>query len=397
MEKILMIENVDLSLNDAPKVHFLNLAKEFTKLGFNVCGILPKPRKKLDFETERLPFKIIFTPAPFKSIRVLGTFLKYLFQPPAITKEVFRKPNFIYIRLSPYSIIPCLWINLVKIFIKKSNVKVVGELNGWIPDEWKINGVSSWRIAVVEKLLRWNVQLIDGLRVVTVGLKDIILPKTKINPRKIFVVGNGTDTELFRPVDKIKAREKIGIDHNLSVIGFVGNLAKWQGVEYLIEAAPIILKDIPNVQFVIVGGGPELKNLKQQVKRLKISEKIIFIGRVSYREVPHYINSFDIATATFTVERNKKCGLSPLKIYDYAACGIPIVASRLPGLEIIEKYNIGVLATPEKPREVANAVIKLLRDTQKRKIMGERARKIAEQNFSWNKVTKEIAQNIKNI
>lgn len=394
-KKILIIEDVDLSINIGPKIHFLNLAKEFTKLGFNVCAILPKPQGKLEFEVNQFPFKIIFTPFSIKKNHIFRNLLRCLSQFPSVTKELFKKPRFVYIRLSSYSIIICLWINLVKFFARKTKVKIIGELNGWIPDEQRTTKTNFWKIFFVEKFLRWNIQLVNILRVVTPGLKNIVLSQTKINSKKVFVVGSGTDTDFFRPINKVEARKKIGLDLNSFIVGFVGNLVKWQGVEYLIKAIPTILKDIPNVQFVIVGDGPELKNLKQQAEQLKISEKIIFTGEVLYKEVPYYINSFDIATATFIVARNKKCGLSPLKIYDYAACGIPIVAPRIPGLETIEKYNIGVLVTPEKPREMANAVIDLLRNPQKREAIRRKARQVAEQNFSWERTAQEIVKYVR--
>jgi len=394
MKKILMIEDVYLDANNAPKIHFLNLAREFSKLGFAIHALLPCPEKKLNFRIEQLPFKVTFTPRPLKNVPILRVFLRYFFQLPQITKEVLKKPNFIYIRFSHCTIIPCLWIKLIKIFIKAKDIKIVGELNGWIPDDWKARDLSVWRIIIVKKLLKWNLQLVDSLRVVATGLKDIILSQIEINPKKIFVVSNGTDIKLFRPMNKTEARRKIGIDPNLPVIGFAGHLWKLQGVEYLIKAVPIILNTMPNIQFLIVGDGFELKNLKQQVERLGISKKVIFTGQILYEKVPYYINSFDIATAPLIIEGNRRSGASSLKIYDYAACGIPVIASQTPGLEIIEKYNIGILVEPEKPQEIANVVVELLRDAQRRKIMGEKARRIAEKNFSWKKTAQGIVKYI---
>lgn len=391
MKKILMIEDVDLSINIGPKVHFLNLAKEFTKLGFNVCTILPKLQGELEFAVNQFPFKIIFTPFSIKKNHIFRNLLRCLSQFPSVTKELFKKPKFVYIRLSSYSIIICLWINLVKFFTRKTKVKIIGELNGWIPDEQRTTKTNFWKIFFAEKFIRWNIQLVNILRVVTPGLKNIVLSQTKINSKKVFVVGNGTDIKLFRPMNKIKVREKIGVDPNLPVIGFVGNLVKWQGVEYLIQAAPLILKEIPNTRFLIVGDGQMKKELISLVERAKISDKFIFIGAIPHKKIPDYINASDICVA---LKKPMSIGFSPLKLYEYMACGKPVIASKIAGFEILKLNNIGILVKPENPQEIASAVIELLGDTQRRKIMGERARQVAEQNFSWEKIAQKIIKNI---
>lgn len=394
IKKILMIEDVDLSINTAPKIHFLNLAKEFASLGFSVCGILPQPQKKLDFEINKLPFKIIFTPTPFQNIRIVGNILKCFLQFPVITKELLRGPKLIYIRFFPLAIIPCLWISLIKKIFYKTTIKVIGEVNGWIPDEWKVNGTPLWRIIFVKYLLKYSTHLVDNLLAVTPGTKNIFISETGIDPNKIFVVGNGTDVELFKPINKKKAKEAIGLNSNLLVVGFIGYLAKWQGVENLLKCVPIVIKEIPSTCFLIVGEGPELQRLKKKAKQLDITNNVIFTDEISYEQVHIYVNSFDIGVAPFITDRNQKIGLSPLKVRDYAACGIPIIASRVKGMELIQKYGIGILVGPENYQAWAEAILALLKNPQKRKEMGRKARTFAEHNFSWKIIAEAIIKEV---
>lgn len=392
IKKILMIEDVDLSINTAPKIHFLNLAKEFTNLGFLVCGILPRPQKKLDFDINKLPFKIVFTPTPFQNVHIGGNILKCFLQLPVITKELLKEPKLVYIRFFPLVIIPCLWISLIKKIFYKTTIKVIGEVNGWIPDEWEVNGVPLWRIALVKYLLKYSTYVVDGLRAVTTGVKNVFAHKTGMSPNKIFVAGNGTDIELFKPMNKRKAKRVIGLNSNLLTVGFIGYLAKWQGIENFINCMPIVLKQNPNVSFLIVGGGPELQRLKKKTKQLNIADNVIFTGEISYKQVSIYVNSFDIAVAPKV--GLGKMGFSSLKIRDYAACGIPIIASRVKGMELIKKYGIGILVGPENHQAWAETILALLKNPQKRKEMGRKARRLAEQKFSWSIIAKAIIKEV---
>jgi len=84
--------------------------------------------------------------------------------------------------------------------------------------------------------------------------------------------------------------------------------------------------------------------------------------------------------------------VSPLKIYEYGACGKAIVTSRLPGLEFIEQYETGVLVQPDNAEELAAAIIKLLREPELRRQMGENGRKYVVKNHSWESVAKRVAE-----
>lgn len=215
-----------------------------------------------------------------------------------------------------------------------------------------------------------------------------------INESKIFVVGNGTDISHFRPIKRDKALKAMGLKPDYYYVGFIGGLSKWQGIDLILRAAPMILKETPWVRFLIIGDGPEYKNLRSLSRKVRIEKECIFTGSVSYEKAPFYINSFDVAIAPFIRERNEEIGLSPLKIRDYAACGTPIVASKIKGLEIIEENNIGILVDPEDEKKMVNAIIILLKNPEVRKEMGERARELAEKEFSWRKIAREILDKV---
>ena len=162
-------------------------------------------------------------------------------------------------------------------------------------------------------------------------------------------------------MDQEQVKAELGLENSKKYVCFVGHLAAWQGVEFLIYASPLILEKCPDVRFLVVGDGAMKNKLLEITSELGLSDKFIFTGRVPYESVPLYINAADVCVAPFIKERNSKIGLSALKTYEYLACGKPIVASSIPGVkDLIDSSGGGISVTPENPTELAAAVIKLI-------------------------------------
>lgn len=386
--KILMNAVFDLEKGNAPRIHFRAIAREFKNSGHEVKAILPKPSKAINKgELESFFTTVFWTPSIYGGL--FGQTIKGIMQLRTILRLIFKeKPDIFYSRF--YLIAPLSYI-LIKLV--RSPVVIVSEHNGYLYDEMKIMGFSSLKTFIAERLQLLGAQFSDKVRVVTEGMKDLLV-QNGISESKIFVVGNGTNISHFRPIKHDEALKAMGLKPDYYYVGFIGGLSKWQGIDLILRAAPIILKETPWVRFLIIGDGPEYKNLRSLSKKLGIEKECIFTGSVPYKKAPFYINSFDVATAPFIRERNERIGLSPLKIRDYAACGIPMVASRVKGLEMVEENNIGILVNPEDEEKLANAIIILLKNSEMRKEMGQRAREFAEREFSWKKTAREILDNI---
>lgn len=384
-KRILMIGEVDFSKDDAPKVHFLNLAVNFSKLGWKTKAIMYSPEKELCGE-EIKSINMNFVPNPLlgnKLVRIA----KYLLIVPLIIVKIFSfKPQIIYFRFSPPAFLYLLSIRLYRFF--SLNYKVIIEFNDWVSEQRAIQNEREFKVKIIEYLQVKSVHFSDYVRVITTGIKEkLLFHGTKEN--KISVIGNGTDINHFTPIDKTEAKKEIGLNPEYLCVGFIGNFAIWQGLDYLIQAIPNVLKAKNNVNFILVGDGPEMQKINNKVSQFRIKE-VILTGRVSYKEAGKYINAFDIGIAPFIEERNASIGLSPLKIRDYAACGVPIITSRIAGLEMVEEENIGILVPPNDSVSLSKAIIELLNNTEKRKKMGKKGRKIAEQYYSWNKIANQI-------
>ena len=234
----------------------------------------------------------------------------------------------------------------------------------------------------------------DALIAVTPGIKRYLV-QHGVDENKLWVIGNGANTELFKPMSQSIVRSELRLDPVSKYVCFVGNLAPWQGVEYLIKAAPLVMEKNLQVKFLIVGDGVLRNKLEKMVCDFGLNEDFIFTGTVLYEDVPKYINASDVCV----VPKLKVFGYgySPLKLYEYMACGKPVIATDTEGFEILEKHNAGMLVNPEVSQELSDAIVKLLQNEKLRKKYSENGRRYVVENYSWKNVVKKVANVCENM
>jgi glycosyltransferase involved in cell wall biosynthesis len=291
-----------------------------------------------------------------------------------------KRPDLLYSRESLFT------FPLAKLF----RIPLIVEVNGLFFDEWRLtkaSGIKKWTGYILCSLHEKTYKYADHLIAVTANIKGALQSKYKIDPKKITVVENGANIELFRPMDIKEARGILGLSQDYHYVCFIGSLIQWQGVEFLVSASPAILKRYPNTSFLIVGNGPTYYSLIDLAGRLGVSSNFIFTGTVPYERVPLYINASDICVVP---KRAMSSGYSPLKLYEYMACGKPVIASRISGFEVLEECNAGLLVNPEDLQEFAGAINSLLADPQLRILQGENGRRQVVENRSWKIVAGKV-------
>ncbi len=321
---------------------------------------------------------------------------KYLVQPSyelilpfyLLYSFIRNRPNVLYLRQNSFPIFPIILCKILKI-------PSVVEVNGLVLDELKVNNSKSFAYRVFSHLAllseKLNYRYCDRIVSVTDKLKEELVNLYAVPEGKIIVINNGANTDLFKPMNQERVKAELHLEESKKYVCFVGNLAAWQGVEFLIYASPFILEKCPDVRFLIVGDGAMKNKLLEVTSELGLSDKLIFTGRVPYESVPRYINASDVCVAPFIKGRNAKIGLSALKTYEYLACGKPIVASSIPGVkDLIEFSGGGISVSPENPEELANAVVALILDENTRALMGERGCKYVVENHSWHGFSRKI-------
>jgi len=377
--KIDMLYNIVLKQYElnAAVTHTISLYDALTNICDHVRLILPHP--ELDFPIRK---GITFTPSLKKSIGVflyvnyiycnIMLFLKYL---SFIKKE--GKPHIIYSR----GVIP------VPVLLSKIlNVPIIFEINSIRSEEIILEGYSEFISKMIGIDMQLNCKLSNKIITVTQEIKDYLIKEYYIREEKILVITNGVNTNLFYPKNKEKSKLELNLDKTKKYVCFVGSLAPWQGLEYLIEAAPMIIKEQPETMFLIVGDGLLKKDLEKLVFEKKLQKYYIFTGSKPHEEVPEYINASDICVC---YKKPLTSGFSPLKMYEYMACGKPVIASEAKGFEFVKEKKVGLLVEAENAEKLSFAIVELLNNEKLSKDMGENGLKISKQN-SWNSAAIKI-------
>jgi glycosyltransferase involved in cell wall biosynthesis len=222
--------------------------------------------------------------------------------------------------------------------------KYVVEVNGLAPVEMKINAVSGGWITFVTFMERIIYKLSDQVVVPSVLIRDYLVRNYGVKKNSVLVVSNGANPEFSRPMDKTECRNQLGLPSDGHYLVFVGSLKQWHGIDRLVPLMPALVAECPNLYLLIVGDGDKREDLKRRIDEKHMSRNIILIGHVPFEKVPVYINAGDICLAPYFEEGLNETGISPLKIFEYMACGRPIITNPVGGLDaLFSEHEIGVM------------------------------------------------------
>jgi glycosyltransferase involved in cell wall biosynthesis len=198
---------------------------------------------------------------------------------------------------------------------------------------------------------------------------------------KVVVVPNAVDPRRF--LDPPAAAFP-GAD-GVFTIGFVGTLKPWHGLSLLAEAFQEFHALHPMSRLLIVGDGPERARLEEQSNGLNV----IFTGAVASDSIPALLASMDVAVAPYP--KIEPFYFSPLKLYEYMAAGLPIVASRIGQIEKVIDHGItGWLVEPGNPKALCEAMLALVNDPELRRRLGNAGRAAAFERHTWDSAVRRI-------
>jgi glycosyltransferase involved in cell wall biosynthesis len=222
--------------------------------------------------------------------------------------------------------------------------------------------------------------------------KQHLVDVWRVNPEKIYVMPNGVDVSLFGAQhDPSPVRRKYGLD-DLPVVGFVGGFQSWHGIDLLVESFARIRNAVPNCKLLLVGDGPYRMNVEDKIEELGMSTDVIITGLVPQNQVPELLSAMDVAVIPYP-KLPKELWFSPLKLYEYMAAGKAIVASGSGQItEVIrDEYN-GVLVKPGDVNELADKILNLLDNADRRAWLGNNAHQQAIERHSWQGYTRKLVE-----
>lgn len=219
--------------------------------------------------------------------------------------------------------------------------------------------------------------------------------KLRVAEEKVTCIPWGIDTELFKPMPekRLEIRNRLGLKDDDFVLGYCGRLSPVKGIDTLIQAVHNLLGEHDNIRLLIIGGAGDSGGNLNMIREYEghahslLNDKVIFTGWVRPEQVPFYLQATDVCAApSFSESGGGHAAES-------SACGIPVVASRIGGLQdIVKDKSTGFLVTPGNVGELAGKIRILLENPDLVGRMGREARKHVVENYHWDAIAQKYME-----
>lgn len=236
----------------------------------------------------------------------------------------------------------------------------------------------------------------DGVIAISHALKNWLVGKG-VEADKISVVPNAVDTNRFKPMEPdTSLKQELGLEGK-TVIGFIGSLTKYEGLEFLIDAVDGLAKKGSPVALLIVGDGPYAGGLKDKLGTMGNPGHVKMTGRVPFSEVERYYSIVDILPfprRDFDVCRY----VPPLKILEAMAMEKCVMISSLaPLLEMVTDGETGVVVKPDDVVSLSSGLEELLTNPDRIRLLGRQAGVWVREERSWESVSNKVLHVYRNI
>lgn len=211
-----------------------------------------------------------------------------------------------------------------------------------------------------------------------------------IKKENILVAPNGVNVEHFQrqSFDK-KILKKYSLSDKDKILVYSGSFLWWKGVDDLVRAMKYV--KIKNAKLLLIGGyGKEYDEMVELVKKEKLEKKIVFTGYLPQSEMIDLLYCSKIAIIPNNKSEEGENYTSPIKLFEYMSCGLPIIASDLKAMRAVlkEKKN-GMFFQPEDEKDLAEKIDNLLNDEKLMELMSKNNKRDVKQ-YTWEEKAREI-------
>jgi glycosyltransferase involved in cell wall biosynthesis len=306
------------------------------------------------------------------------------------------KPDLIYARQNYSGILPIFFARLFAVPYFAEVNSIVNQSTNKV-----INLKTILKKFMEHKCLRFSNLIITPSET----LNQRIFSRYKLPLSKIYAVPNGFNERVFYPKSTnlldISQFNTIGPEN--TVVGFVGSMGEWQGINVFKQSILELSSDITTEKIIYLLVGDYVKNMKDMlnpqlntgsvkddiqsfISDNHLEGKVIYTGRIDYEKSADYINVCDILVAPYTRKSIESGGGSPMKLYAYLGCERPVIISDLGEFtdsEALKKHKAAYLIEPDNPHELAMAIKKLKNDPDLRKEIAVNGKKFVIENRKW--------------
>lgn len=263
---------------------------------------------------------------------------------------------------------------------KKAGVMHILEMNSpYIEEKLELEGNSGLRD---EARLReaWQLSKSKHIVVVSSSLREYFMLEHRTFAGKFSVIPNAIDPEKGQvSEDEVHAvRRQYGLEGK-TVIGWVGSIQPWHGIQALINGFTNVAKSVPEAVLLVVGSGETIAQMKSLAEASGVGERIHFTGYIPHDRVFAHIAAMDVCVLPDT-----KWYCSPIKIFEYGLLGKAIVATQHAAvLDVMVPDVDGLIIEPGKPDQLEGALVRLLKDPQLRTELGARFQEKVLRDHTW--------------
>ena len=362
--KIALVSPYDFVYPGGVVNHILALNNQFVKMGHDVRIIAPASRAVDDAGCQ---FVAIGKARP---IPVRGTTIRIAISLRLASKikEVLAREKFDIIHLhEPFMPMLCSAILRFSDTVNVGTFHAAGSKPGYY-----------WGWPISAYMLRRRRQKLVGKIAVS---KPAMKFASKYVPGHYDIIPNGIDLGHFSsgvlPIEEF-------CDGKINIL-FVGRLEKRKGLDYLLKAYRQVKKEFPESRLIVVGPGTRFRRkYEKQVSKSGLTD-VVFIGHISYDELPRYYKTADIFCAPATGQES-----FGIVLLEAMAVGKPIVATNIEGYAgVLTHGQEGLLVPPKNDRGLAQALLRLMSDDSLRRQMGDRGL-VTAQEYNWEKVARRV-------
>jgi glycosyltransferase involved in cell wall biosynthesis len=282
-----------------------------------------------------------------------------------------------------------LWSTAAANAAARTGIPWVLEVNAPLAEEAaRHRGLALSGLAGYLQRERWKAA--DAVFAVSSRLAETIV-SAGTSASNVHVLPNGYDDRVFRP----SAGDRAHRESHAFTVAFVGSLKPWHGVDRLVDAFLRLRANDDDWRLLLVGDGPLAAPLRERLTRSAPAGTFEMTGAVPHDEVPAALAAADVAVAPYPPTDDFY--FSPLKVVEYAALGLPIVASRIGQIaELLENGRSALLTEPGDVQELASALLRLRGDAKLRAALGSGAHR-AVRELTWDRVAARALRVIREV
>lgn len=374
--RIVMITGDDLASFRGGTIHLMEQAQNLVQRGHEVL-VLAQARGTYPQEPT---VKIRYLPAWGSGMIRLGSYNLFLLLQ-LLWLALCRWPQIIHTRQMGYSAIPLFVARLFRL-------PHVLEVNGVLRDELAGQSPSRLRLGLIDHFARANLTHSHRFTTTTTGYLRRLETVYGADASRWRPMPCGVNPELFHPGDRDAARRELGLPDVFALL-HVGSLYDWRGIDLLLEGLALAHAELPAWQLWLVGDGVEAEPLRAQALALGLQDHVRFVGQVPYHQVPRWLVAADLGVVLYKPTR--PVAGDPMKIYEYMAAGLPVMAGNHPHYGgIIDEAGSGVVVDDTSPDAMATALKALARDQDGRRQMGCQGIDVARSQYSWARRAEQL-------